>query len=373
MRPLRPTSLLAALLALLAGVRPAAGQASPLLFPGRSGDALVEALAVAYAPTATMPYDRARDSLFAVVFSEHAPGPRGDSLRCVYSGRAVYIDPALDPTTAAYNASPRISTEHLWPQNRGATEGTPAYADLHHLVPSQQTINASRGDDPFGEVPDADAVRWWGPDGTTRLAAPPLAERDLYSEKRNGAQPLLEPREAVEGDVARALFYVWTVYGPHGGPRATTALDGVFWSAMRSTLVAWDAQDPPSDAERTRSSTVARWQGTVNPFVLDASLAGRAFGTPTTTEDVPPAGTLVLSPVAPNPVRTGLVHATLSLAGSARVVVVDALGRTVTTVFDGLVAGSAEIAVDASRLAPGVYALRVATPSSTAAARFVRL
>lgn len=367
MPSLRPASLLTALLALLVGVRPAAAQASPPLFPDRSGDALVEALAVAYAPTATMPYDRARDSLFAVVYREPAPAPSaGDSLRCVYSGRAVYLDPALDPTTAAYNATPRISTEHLWPQNRGAVEGTPAHADLHGLAPVQQTINASRGDSRFGEVPDAEASRWWGPDGRTLFVAPPLAERDRYSEKRNGSDALMEPREAVEGDVARSLFYVWTVYGPHGGPRATTVLDAAFWSAMRPTLVAWNDQDPPSDAERARSSMVARWQGTGNPFVADASLGRRAFGTPTAAGDAPLGPALALSPVAPNPVRMGSVHATFSLAGSShvRAVVVDALGRTVAVAFDGLASGPVRVEVDTGYLAPGVYALRIVGATS---------
>ena len=127
------------------------------------------------------------------------------------------IDPDLDPTTAAWNSTPRYSTEHLWPENRGATEGTPAHSDMHHLAPVMQSVNSSRSDHPFGEVVDAEADRWWGPDGVTGTAMPPASVRDLYTEKLNASTAsLLEPRESVKGDVARAMFYVWAVYGPSG-------------------------------------------------------------------------------------------------------------------------------------------------------------
>ena len=357
----RPPARLALCAVCLALAGSAAAQPAshlpPPVHPDLSGQALTAALARDFAPAVVFPYDRARDSLFAAVYAEPAPAG-GDSLRCLYSGVAVYLAPGLDPTAAAYAASPRVSTEHLWPQNRGTTEGSPAHSDLHGLAPAQQSINASRSDVPFGEVPDAEAARWWGPTPGVLTAPPPLATRDLYSEKRNGSSPLMEPREAVEGDVARALFYVWTVYGPHGGPRAQPAIDVAFWESMRPTLLGWHAQDPADAAERARSATVARWQGTENPFVLDASLATRAFGSPTPL-DASPASLplLAISPPAPNP-SAGAARATLSLAGPAHVVVtvVDALGRTVAVAFDGHASGTAQIRVPP--LAPGVYVLR---------------
>ena len=380
----RLTALCAALL--LLALSPAAAQTDAALlrapsfsvYPSLTGSELLAAVAAGYAPASVFSYDRARDSLFAAVYREPAETdsagiPRADSLRCMYSGRAIYLDQARDPSTAAYAASPRISTEHIWPQNRGAVDGTPLHSDLHHLAPVQQSINASRGDDPYGEVPDAEAVRWWGPDGTTRTVAPPLAERDLYSEKRNGTASLMEPRESVEGDIARSLFYVWTVYGPNGGPLATTSLDEAFFAAMLPTLLVWNAEDPPDDAERSRSSTIARWQGTENPYVVDASLADRAFGTPTTTVPAVEAQPFALSAPAPNP-SSGAVRLMLSVPapGPVRAVVVDALGREALVVLDGFVSGSVQLRVDAARLAPGVYALRVsgAMPGGFAVQRF---
>ena len=294
--------LVAALAAPLALAQPGDG---PAIYPDLTGGELATALAAAYAPTSTYGYDRARDTLFAAVHLERAgvTGAGADSLRGLYSGHAVWLDPALDPTSAAWASSPRVSTEHVWPVSRGAAEGTPAHADMHHLAPVMQSVNSSRSDHPFGEVEDADADRWWGPDGATRTAPPPLAARDLYTEKRNGSSPLLEPREDRAGDVARAVFYAWTVYGPSGSDQ----LDAAFWATQRDALLGWHAQDPPDNAERARTRAVERHQGTPNPFVLDATLAVRAFG--------PPAPAVVLSSFTAE--QTGAASARVAWTTSA--------------------------------------------------------
>ena len=81
---------------------------------------------------------------------------------------------------------------------------------------------------------------------------------------------------------------------------------------------------------------------------------------PVAAEDVEPSDARLSVP-APNPAAT---RATLTLAVDApqhaRATVVDALGRTVAVAFDGLAAGATQIRVDTSRLAPGVYVVRVA-------------
>ena len=75
-----------------------------------------------------------------------------------------------------------------------------------------------------------------------------------------------------------------------------------------------------------------------------------------------PAAERTLSAPRPNP-ATGLAAMTLRLPAAERVtaVVVDALGRTVATVFDGEAAAGVDVnlSVDAARLAPGVYVIRV--------------
>lgn len=71
----------------------------------------------------------------------------------------------------------------------------------------------------------------------------------------------------------------------------------------------------------------------------------------------PPPDASVAVAVAPNPLRGGgEVAVTLAAAGSARVRLVDALGRTVATLHDGLLpAGTARLGVEAEGLAAGTY------------------
>jgi hypothetical protein len=84
--------------------------------------------------------------------------------------------------------------------------------------------------------------------------------------------------------VARAVAYTATVY------EATIDASGErgFLAVMLDDLRAWNAHDPPDDRERARSSTIAAWQGTENPFVLDPTLLDRAFGDYHTTEPPDP-------------------------------------------------------------------------------------
>ena len=75
-----------------------------------------------------------------------------------------------------------------------------------------------------------------------------------------------------------------------------------------------------------------------------------------------PTAERTLSAPRPNP-ATGRAALTLRLPAAERVTatVVDALGRTVATVFDGEAAAGVDVnlSIDAARLAPGVYVIRV--------------
>ena len=75
--------------------------------------------------------------------------------------------------------------------------------------------------------------------------------------------------------------------------------------------------------------------------------------------------------VSPNPVSTGgVVRVSLPEAGVVRVVVYDVLGRQVAVLADGeRAAGEHAVALDAGRLAPGVYVVRVTVGRETVARR----
>lgn len=234
---------------------PASG--APTVFPDLEGAPLREALARDYAGR-PLGYGPARDRLFT--YEMETDGV----LEAVYTGYAVTLPPG-DPSAVAADLG--INTEHVWPQSRGA-RAEPLRSDMHHLFPARDVVNASRGALPFGEVDDRRTEAWYWRDRSQ--ANLPASDLDAWSERGRGR---FEPREPREGDVARAVFYVAAVYA------RDVAHESSFFEAMREDLLRWNDLDPPDAAERARSAWIATQQGAENPFVLDPTLARRAFGT----------------------------------------------------------------------------------------------
>ena len=240
---------------------------------GDSGDALIDALQQQFGNPRPLGYDLARDSMYARIYNDETNTVEG-----TYSGFQITVDPSEgDPSAIA--ADKGINTEHTWPQSKGAGQ-EPARSDLHILVPTRQQVNSARSNLPFGESPDTDTDTWYFEDQTQ--SSPPEADRPLWSELLSGQK--FEPRHSVKGNVARAAFYFVTIY-PN---RANFS----FFDAQRDTLLAWHERDPVDATEMRRNLTQAGYQdNALNPFVLDATLADRAYGSGADAGDNPPPTT----------------------------------------------------------------------------------
>ena len=229
------------------------------VLPGLVGGPLLAALRADYTPERTLGYDRARDLLFT--YEMRAAG----RLRDPYTGFELVLPPG-DPSAVAFELG--VNTEHTWPQSKGA-RAEPLRSDLHHLYPVRDEVNSSRGNLPFGEIPDPQAEAWYTLD--VSQSRTPESNAGRWSERGLGRW---EPRDDAKGNVARAILYVYALYGP------AVALSGgeAFFAAMRPDLLRWTRLDPADASETARSAWIATQQGTPNPFVLDPTLAERAFG-----------------------------------------------------------------------------------------------
>lgn len=255
---------------------PLAAQTPPqTLFPGLTGQALRDAIVATHSLASAPSDDEGRDLLYSVIDREERGGQAGAA--CLYSDFFVPFDclPNCDPSQDIFNDGDGLNQEHTWPRGQGADSGL-FERDLHHLFPSRVNVNADRGDLPFGESPDTQTTAWYYLD-RQQSTPPPLAERDRWSERQGTTR--FEPREGREGDVARAILYAYALYGPDGTGQASTP----FWEQMRPVLLGWHRADPATADDRARSDRVADHQTTVsgvfafNPFVVDSSLAARAF------------------------------------------------------------------------------------------------
>ncbi len=229
------------------------------ILPGLQGQALLDALAAEYRPTTVLDYNDARDFMYGELDVVN------DSIFCVYTGFGIQRTPGLPPRTDAFNKG--INTEHTWPQGFGAGEGSPR-SNLHHIFPTRIDVNGDRGSLPFGEIADGQTSRWYYL-GQSQATIPPLAIRDLYSELLSNER--FEPREDHKGNVARAMFYFYTIYRSE-----SDAEDPNFFPPQIQTLCDWHALDPVDARELARTEAIAsRQDGKVNPFVVDCNLLAR--------------------------------------------------------------------------------------------------
>ncbi len=143
--------------------------------------------------------------------------------------------------------------EHVWPNSHGFNnDGYEAYTDIHHLRPSDISVNGDRGNLDFD---NSDS---------------PLAEAP---ENRIDGDSF-EPRDEVKGQVARMMFYMDARY-EGAGSDVTPDLSLV--NALTTTgvpelgklcrLVEWHVSFPVTDLERQRNDTLYEYQGNRNPFI----------------------------------------------------------------------------------------------------------
>ncbi|RWZ58108.1 ribonuclease [Halobacillus fulvus] len=168
-----------------------------------------------------------------------------DEVLLLYSGRA-------QPASENGGGVDEWNREHVWPKSRGDFGNRMgAGTDLHHLRPTDTTINSSRGNLAFdnGGEPHQEA-------------------QDTYSDSDSW-----EPRDEVKGDVARMMFYMAVRYEGEREDEPDLELvedeeaDGPVLGVL-STLKEWHKMDPVSDIERERNELIyATYQGNRNPFI----------------------------------------------------------------------------------------------------------
>ena len=317
------------------------------VFPTLSGNDLLEALTDNYKPQQVV-NNFTNDTLYKRVYLEP-----GDSLRCIYTDHAVYLSPGQDPSQAAFAGN--INLEHAYPKAMGADTGL-AEDDMHHLFPSRADVNNYRGNLPFGEVPDQEADFWFYRDQT--LNNIPANQIDLYSEVIN--QGWFEPREDRKGNMARAIFYFYTMY-----KEQADQANNAFFESQREALCYWHYADPVDSLEWARTHLIASYQeGKPNPFVLDCTLPERSYCAGMDLFCDPfsgygPDSGLPFDGFAfsPNPGR-GQVLLKYALRQKARVRIdlYDAAGRLVARAFEGeQMPGDYEIPWESTRLPSGAY------------------
>ena len=166
------------------------------------------------------------------------------SVRLLYSG-------TTSPKSNNGGGVDNWNREHVWAKSHGdfGTSNGPG-TDLHHLRPTDVTVNSARGNLDFDNG------------GSENQEAPGnYADGDSW-----------EPRDAVKGDVARMIFYMSVRY--EAGDMVDLEVNdrvgngSAPYMGRVSVLKQWSQQDPPDAFEQRRNERIyANWQGNRNPFV----------------------------------------------------------------------------------------------------------
>jgi len=240
-------------------------QPTTQLFSNLDGSELLQAVQQRYTPAQVLGYGPARDLMYGKIDNYR------DTVCGIYSGHCLYLPPGEDPSQALYQegSADGINCEHVYPRSKGAKYGN-AKSDMHHLFPTRLAVNAARGNAPFAEIPDELTEHWYYMN--TEQSNAPDQQIDHYSES-TGEQ--FEPREDRKGDIARAVFYFYTIYR-----QEALEADPLFFQIQRETLLLWHQLDPADEREIARTQAIARYQdGKPNPFVIDPTLAERLYRT----------------------------------------------------------------------------------------------
>ncbi|MDD3958508.1 MAG: endonuclease, partial [Candidatus Izemoplasmatales bacterium] len=150
--------------------------------------------------------------------------------------------------------------EHVWAQSHGIDGAAPAYSDLHHIRPTDVSVNSARGDLDFGVV---------SPHNSTTLVVDTYGDVLTYN-YRNASY--FEPRDEIKGDVARILFYMVVRYEGYGSEPDLELVNGITSSTSDNlgdlaTLLLWHVMDPVDDAEREINHRIYQYQNNRNPFI----------------------------------------------------------------------------------------------------------
>lgn len=153
--------------------------------------------------------------------------------------------------------------EHVWAKSHGdfGTSIGPG-TDVHHLRPTDVTVNSARGNLDFDE------------------GGEPVDEApDNYVDEDSW-----EPRDEVKGDVARMIMYMDVRYDGDNGYPDLEVNDQVDNGSNPnigkiSVLLEWNEQDPPDEFEQRRNDVIFdQFQHNRNPFVDHPEWAGEIWG-----------------------------------------------------------------------------------------------
>ena len=191
----------------------------------------------------------------------------------------LYTRDSRTKVAATVSGKVKWNREHVWCKNRSNTnwkkdDGAEdeAGTDILHLRPTYSGTNSSRGDTKYGDISKANP-KYFDID-TEKVTTD--SSKMLWGYSNSS---YFEPLDAVKGDVARIIMYVWTTYTGWVGKKTYQPLNILDIFQSYDTLLRWHTQDKPDTLEGNRNNYAqTSRQKNRNPFVDHPELAWKIFG-----------------------------------------------------------------------------------------------
>ena len=216
------------------------------------GETVKEQLKRLYGPHTVFSYENARRQMYNNVDCIN------DSMYLVYGGNTQ----DWKCGGSSMPSSTLINAEHTIPQSFFNSK-PPMVSDLHHLFSSPAKLNSMRSNYPFVQIDYSQCIRFCH-NFDCQYDRP--SNPDLYSCLGSNGKSWM-PIKSGRGQVARAIFYFFTMYD-------TVRLEQV---GDVNTFKEWNRLYPPSITEKYRNDMINKSQGNRNPYIDDPSLVDLAF------------------------------------------------------------------------------------------------
>jgi len=212
-----------------------------------------------------------------------------------------YTRDSITKSASTVNNKLIWNREHVWPQNlsngnwTGNSGKEKAGADLLHIRPTYEATNSARGSERFGNNDHKGVVKYNGMP---------------YAYTSGG---YFEPIDAVKGDVARILMYVWTAYRDYYNDSSLVITKAI---ENYDVLLQWHMMDKPDALEGHRNDfSETSKQKNRNPFVDHPEYAWKIFGecaTPSVTSECKTVYPEKTTPTPPGPISSSSSSAPIS-------------------------------------------------------------
>lgn len=217
-----------------------------------------------------------RSKLSDLITKTHTKLTSYDGLRDVFktsdadpnkSGNIIWF---YTGTSVAFNGKfGSTNREHVWPKKGGtAFDGDKERnvgSDAHHLRPTEQNLNSTRGSNQFGEV------------STIASNIVSQAGSTSYDHLCYTDGIYFYPGEGYRGATARILMYVETRWGDKYNLNFVLGEGKTKTIGDIETLMKWHYQEPPTAEEMRRNEAVFKIQGNRNPFIDNPEFATKIY------------------------------------------------------------------------------------------------